>query len=207
MARLNFRQATIEMRSRLTGEGRRKDLIALANVAVDAATQRNRAAIGRDVGRKIIVDGKDGAPINSVKVGGTVVALFAVQEAAVDYAWETIAALSPVDMRETADNVVYRDSHEMLVNGVAAEGPPVTIGPDDVVTFVNLLSYARRIEKGWSRKQAPDGVYEAASAIIRARFGRLVKVKFGYGAFHGGDPKDRDQRYPYIELSPRRSRV
>lgn len=206
MARLTFRQASVQMRSRLTGEERRKELATLAKEAVSQVTMMNRAAIGYDVGRKIIVDGREGASIDSVKIGGTVVALFAVHEAAVDFAWETLAGLSPVDMRPDADDIVFRDRHLMLVNGVEVGPPPVKIEPDDVVTFVNLLPYARRLEKGWSKKQAPDGVYEVASAIIRARFGKLVTVKFGYGSFLGATAT-RDNRYPFIELSPKRSRI
>ena len=203
MARLTFRQAAVQMQSRLTGEQRQRELVALAHAAIGEATERNRAAIGRDVSRTIIVDGHEGAPVESVKIGGTVVALFAVHEAAIDFAWETLAMLSPVDMSDDADMTVYRDRHLLLVNGVEGDDPM----PGDTVTFVNLLSYARRIEKGWSKKQAPDGVYEVAVPIIRSRFGRLVNVKFGYGAFFGDDPGIRELRYPYIELSPKRSRI
>lgn len=205
MARLNFRQAAVQMQSRLTGDERQRELVALAHAAIDEATRVNTAAIGREVGRTIIVDGRQGAPVESVKIGGTVVALFAVHEAAVDFAWETLAGLSPVDQRPDADDIVYRDRHLMLVDGVEV-APPIKIEPDSVVTFVNLLAYARRIEKGWSKKQAPDGVYEVAVPIIRSRFGRLVNVKFGYGAFLGASAV-RENRYPYIELSPKRSRV
>lgn len=206
MARISFRQASVQMQSRLTGEARRKELAALAREAVDSATALNRAAIGHDVGRKIIVDGHEGASVESVKLGGTVVAIFAVHEAVVDFAWETLARLSPVDMRPDRDDIVYRDRHLLLVNGVEAGPPPVTIEPDDVVTFVNLLPYARRLEKGWSKRQAPDGIFEVASTIIRARFGKLVTVKFGYGAFFGATASGGN-RYPFIELSPKRGRI
>lgn len=206
MARLNFRQATVQMQSRLTGDARRKELATLARSVIDEATARNRAAIGHDVGRQIIVDGRRGASIESVKLGGTVAAVFATHEAVIDFAWETIAGLSPVDMRPDADDVVYRQRHLMLVNGEEAGAPPVTIGPDDIVVFVNLLPYARRLEKGWSKKQAPDGVFEVASTIIRARFGRLATIKFGYGSFVGATAA-ANSRYPFIEISPKRGRI
>lgn len=205
MARLNFRQASVQMRSRLMGEERRKELVALARETINQATALNRAAIGHDVGRTIIVDGRAGASVDSVKIGGTVVAIFAAHEAVVDFVWQTIVGLSPVDRRPNADDIVFKDRHRMLVNGVEAGEPPVTIGPDDVVVFVNLLPYARRIEKGWSRRQAPDGVFEAAAAIARARFGRVASIKFGYGSFFGAEA-GASSRYPFIEIAPRGAR-
>lgn len=206
MARLTFRQASVQMRSRLTGEDRRQELVALARETIGQATALNRMAIGRDVGRKVIVDGREGAAIEDVRGGGTVVALFAVHEAVIDFTWETLVGLSPVDTRPDADDIVYRQNHRLLVNGVEAPPPPVTIGVDDVVTFINVLPYARRIEKGWSKKQAPDGVYEVAASIVRARFGRIVNVKFGYGSFFGAEAT-RNNRYPFIELSPKRTKL
>ncbi|NIJ40346.1 hypothetical protein FHS78_000616 [Parvibaculum indicum] len=208
MARLkNFRAAVELTRSQLTGEARRQQLIDLSRRSIAEAEAMNRATIGYDVGKTVIVDGLRGGAIENVKPGGTVVALFAVHEAAIDFAWETIATMSPVDMRPDADNIVYRKNHLLMVNGEEVGPPPVKIEVDDVVTFVNLLPYARRLEKGWSKKQAPDGIYEVASKVIRARYGNVVQVKFGYGAFLGEDPRIRDNRYPYIELSPKRSRV
>src|SRR3546814_8595091 len=152
-----------------------------------------------DVARETIVDGRKGAPVESVRIGGAVVFLFAVQQAAVDFTLETLRRLSPVD-RVSPDSIVYRDHHVMLLNG-AESAPGAPIGPDDDVVFVNLLPYARRIEHGWSKLQAPAGVYESASEIVRARFGNIVTVKFSYGSFVGAH--DSDQRYPLIRLSPK----
>lgn len=204
MARLKPREAVVHLREQLTGEPRRRRLVALAYEAISEVEAINRAAIGHDVGYEVIVDGRPDAPIESVKPGGVVVALFAVHAAAIDFTWETLARLSPVDQSPNADNIVYRDNHLLLVNGEERE-PPVSVEPDDIVTFVNLLPYARRIEQGHSKKQAPDGVYEVATAIVKARFGNVVNVRFGYGSFLGATAS-RDTRYPFIELSPKRRR-
>jgi len=205
MVRLKPREAVVHLREQLTGEARRRRLVALSYEVIAEAAALNRAAIGHDVGYETIVDGRPGAPIDAVKPGGVVVALFAVHAAAIDFTWETLAGLSPVDENpKTIDNIVYRDRHLLLVNGEERE-PPVSVEPDDVVTFVNLLPYARRIEQGHSKKQAPDGVYEVGAAIVKARFGNIVNVRFGYGSFLGATAS-RDTRYPFIELSPKRRR-
>lgn len=204
MARLkSFQAAATLMNERLTGEPRRQELVRLAHETIADVTASNRAALGLDVDREIIVDGRHGAPIESVRTGGTVVALFAVHQAAIDFTWFTLARLSPVDRRADANDIVYRDNHRLLVNGEETHipdqpGAHVPIGPDDEVVFVNLLPYARRIERGWSKKQAPDGVYEAASAIVRARFGSIVTVTFTYGSFAGANG-----RFPMIRLAPK----
>lgn len=204
MARLkSFRAAVSLMNERLTGEPRRQELVRLANETIGQATAANRAALGQDVTRRIVVDGRAGAPVESVKAGGVVVALFAVHQAAIDFTWYTLATLSPVDRSADANDIVYRDNHRLLVNGREAElprpGASVPIEPDDEIVFVNLLPYARRIERGWSRTQAPDGVYESASEIVRARFGNIVDVRFTYGEFAGFKG-----RFPLIRLTPKR---
>lgn len=196
MARLKNMRAMVELTtSKLMGPERQKDLAALAQATIDEAARINRSAFGHDVSSRIIVDGRDNASVSSVKAGGMVVGLFAVHEAAVDFTWLTLAQLSPIDTGQ------YRGHHMLLVNGSEAGPPPVKIGVDDVVTFVNLEPYSRLIERGWSKRQAPDGVYEAASAIVRARFGNIVTVKFGYGAFFGASAGG-NSTYPYLQLSP-----
>lgn len=205
MARLkSFRAAVDLTRSQLTGEPRRQQLIRLARAAIDEAAAFNRAAIGHDIDRVVIVDGRRGVAIDAVRPGGTVVALFDVHTAAIDFTYETLLKLSPVDESEDADSIVYKDNHRLLVNGQEVGPPPVEIGVDDVVTFVNLLPYARRLERGYS-DQAPNGIYEVASAIVKARFGNIVDVRFSYGSFSGAGA-DAEQRYPMIRLSPKRAR-
>lgn len=198
MARLKNLRALVELTSsQLQGPERQKQLAALATATINQATNANRAALGIDVGRKIFVDGSENGAVQNVRPGGTVVAIFAVQEAAADFAWLTLAQLSPIKSGD------YREHHALLVNGTEAGPPPVAIQVDDVITFVNLLAYSRQIEHGWSKRQAPDGVYEAASVIVRARMGNIVDVKFGYAPFAGGKTMHGSANYPYLRLSPK----
>lgn len=205
MARLQSFRAQVDLaKSRLTGEYRRQALIQAAREAHAEASAINARALGHPVESVTIVDGRRGAPVESVKAGGVVVHLFAVHQAAIEFAFETLVSLSPVDTGH------YEESHIMLVNGEERE-PTAPVGVDDVVTLVNLVPYARRLEKGWS-DQAPNGIYEVASEIIRARFGNIVNVRFSYGFFagmaagkHRGTQAavNRASSYPMIQLSPK----
>lgn len=205
MARLQSFRAQVDLaKSRLTGEYRRQALIKAAKEAHAEAAAINVRALGHPVESVTIVDGRRGAPMESVKAGGVVVHLFAVHQAAIEFTAETLSRLSPWDTG------LYENSHLLLVNGEEVEWG-AAIGVDDVVTFVNLLPYARRLEQGWS-DQAPDGVYEVASEIVRARFGNIVTVRFSYGYFAGmaaGKNRgtkaaiNRASSYPMIQLSPK----
>lgn len=205
MARLQSFRAQVDLaKTSLTGEFRRKALIQAAREAHAEAAAINRRAIGRDVESVTIVDGRRDAPVEGVKAGGTVVHLFAVHKAAIDFAAETLSRLSPWDTG------LYENSHIMLINGEEVDWTS-DVGVDDVVTMVNLLPYARKLEQGWS-DQAPDGIYEVTSEIVRARFGNIVTVRFSYGYFVGREagpyrPTEagakRAASYPMIELSPK----
>ena len=215
MARLSAFRAQLDLaKSNLMGEARRRALIATAKQAFAEADAVNRSALGREVDSVVIVDGRRGAAIESVKAGGTVTKLYAVHQAAIDFTWETLLRLSPIDTSPNADNIVYKDNHSLLVNGTEVE-PGYEIQVDDVVTFVNLLPYARSIEHGHSKGQAPNGVYEVTSEIVRARFGNIVTVAFSYQYFAGREagrhiPTEAGARramsYPCITLSPKRRR-
>ncbi|OYD80941.1 hypothetical protein [Azospirillum brasilense] len=208
MARLQSFRAQVDLaKSRLLGEPRRQMLVQAAHEAHAEAAAINARALGHPVDSVTIVDGRRGAPVESVKAGGVVVHLFAVHQAAVEFTADTLARHSPIDTG------TYADSHRLLINGEQVEWGGI-FGVDDVVTFVNLLPYSRRLEQGWS-DQAPDGIYEVTSEIVRARFGNIVNVRFGYRHFVGHETgkhrsteagKQRASSYPFIELSPKGTR-
>lgn len=219
MARVTAFSRQVDIaKSQLVGEARRQALIAAARNAFDEAQRKNRAALGKDPTFETIVDGRRGATVESVRQGGTIVYLFAVGattlERAVDDTINLLHELSPVLTG------AYRSHHLFLVNGVerdagrevnATAGGAIRLEDSDAVTFVNLLPYSRKIEHGWSH-QAPNGVYEAAMASIRARYGSVLRVEFTYERFPGRGPRAavsgrsrsaqrRDDSFPTIRLS------
>lgn len=202
--------------SNLQGEARRQLMVATALAARDRALAQNAAALGYAPKFETIVDGARGRSEEQVRPGGTILYLFqvggALLEQAADATIAALLALSPVLTGR------YRDAHRFMVNGdersVPEGGEPIGLAETDVVSFVNLLPYARRIEKGWSG-QAPNGVYEAAAAIVRSRFGGVVNIRFSYDRYpgfgvgqarRGGRPSRhadvrRSELFPTITLS------
>ena len=204
--RLRSFAAQIDAAKKLTMQGpaRQKELSQLSQDSLQEGRAINRAAIGHDIADRTLVNGQP-ARAEDIKPGGVVVHLFAVHHAAIDFAYETLARLSPIDSGH------YKNSHQMLVNDVPVD-PPVEIGMDDVVTFVNPAAYARRLERGWS-DQAPDGIYEVATQIVRRRFGGIVTTAFRYVALSGGEVargkagNNPNIRYPALVIAPKGTRV
>jgi hypothetical protein len=206
--RLTAFHAAIDLaKSRVSGPARQQLLIDLAEQWRDKAAAINRRAVGHDVRCTTLVDGREGVPLSAVRANGIVVHLFAVHEAAVDFTFQELLRLSPVDESKRKDDIVFKDNHLLLVNRRAVE-PPLVLQPDDEVTFVNLLPYARMLERGHS-KQAPNGVYETVSRIVRGKYGGIVDVVFTYlpmidgVVVPGKAGHDPDIRYPSITLIPK----
>lgn len=211
-----FRQQVDIVKSQLTGEARRQLLIETAQQARAEAERINRSVLGYTPAHQTVVDGRQGAAETSVRPGGTIIYLFEVGAVslmtAVDEAAKMIVDLSPFDRG------AFRDSNMIMVNGVrvawSVEGLPDYLKPEDQVTLTNLQPYARRIERGWS-KQAPNGVYEVVYSAIKARYGRVLNISFGWDAYpghevgqarRGGKPekasdKRRAAAYPTIRFA------
>jgi hypothetical protein len=177
--------------SQLRGPARQALMVQAAKSAFGAAQAQNHAVLGHDAPFVQIVDGGHGAPLESVKAGGTIVYLFAVGavtlNTCVDVAIELILGLSPVKSGQ------FRDRNLFMVNGIetsadreinATAGGTIELRDTDVVSLTNLLPYARKIEKGESL-QAPNGVYEAVAAVLRARYGNLLNIRFSYEVYPG----------------------
>ncbi|WP_041795137.1 hypothetical protein [Pararhodospirillum photometricum] len=213
--RLHSFSTQIDAAKRLTlGPGRQQELVALCRWALTEGHKINRTAIGHDIAARTLVNGVQ-APIESVRSGGVVLHQFAVHQAAVDFAYETLKKLSPV---ETGN---YKSEHQMLVNGESVD-PSSQVGVDDIVIFVNSEPYTRRIEWGLSKKKAPNGVYfgktpsgssEAAYAVVRRRWGAVVTVAFQYIALFDGEivrGKEANApsiRYPALIIAPKGTRI
>lgn len=216
MPRINaFAQQVDIWNSNLQGEVRRQLLVDTAYAARDAALAQDRAILGREPPYVTVVDGRPGASESSVRPGGTIVYLFNVGgaslEKAVDAAYRLLLELSPVKTGQ------YQSHHIMLVNGqqaaVAAGAEALKLSDTDVVSFVNLLPYSRKIERGLS-SMAPDGVYETAQTALKATFGNLLNIGFSYDRYpgfgvgsarRGGRPTTksdtrRSEQYPTLTL-------
>jgi hypothetical protein len=153
----------------------RKEFASRATEIIDQVKSQNAKVLGRVPTHTISVDGREGAPISTVRIpGGVVFVEFELAFEAITWIGEMLRQHSPVKSGE------YRQSHVLLADGVAvAPGavPPIA----DKYVWVNVTPYARKIERGLSSK-APTGVYQAIATLAasKQKFGNIARIKFGY---------------------------
>jgi hypothetical protein len=126
------------------------------------------------------VDGRENAPLDSVRPGGQIRFVFPQIGSTLDWIWEQLVSRSPVGPERGQPH--YRDVHWLFVDGervdVPEGGESMQISGRSLARFVNPRPYARRLEQGWSL-QAPDGVYELVAMEAQRRFNGAV-IEFSY---------------------------
>lgn len=173
-------------------------LATVAREGIAEIRQQNSAAIGRDAPPQVFVDGREGAPLESVRPDGVIVANFNPLRAVLEWIGEQLLLESP---RLTGR---YQRSHIMLADGVEVPMDG-TIPQAEIYRFLNTQPYARKMEprtttisrrdrsgpigtrRRWSKTfrtgagqspQAPDGVYAAISAVAATRFGNIARIEY-----------------------------
>lgn len=157
----------------------RQSLIArVAREGIAEGDAVNRAALGASPPHTETVDGRQGAPLESVNPdNGIIVARWEFLNEVVAWVNEELRRVSPVRSGR------YRDSHVLLADGVEVE-PPATGIVAKEWGFVSTVPYARKIEPGIPpgraalSKQALKGVYLAVAADARQRFGNIAIIRF-----------------------------
>ncbi len=129
---------------------------------------------------KTIVDGREGASLDTVRFGGNIRFLFLDLGPVLDWIWEQLVARSPVGPERGQPH--YFQVHWLIVDGVwvdvPADAEAMRISAKAVCQFVNARPYAGKIERGLS-VQAPDGVYEIVAAEAQRRF-PSARIEFFY---------------------------
>lgn len=151
-----------------------------AQQVIDEAAAQNAKVLGRTPPYTVAVDGREGAPLNSVKVGGIIFAEFELAFEALDWIAQKLREFSPVGKPPKDPHPgLYKASHVLFADNEAVDDgavPPIA----SEYAFINIQPYARKIERGLS-SQRPEGVYQAvAQMAATSKFGNVVKVKFGY---------------------------
>jgi hypothetical protein len=182
-------------------------LAAFATEEIEAAKQQNKQVLGAVPPYEVFVDGREGAPLASVKPNGVIRAEFQLVNEALAWINTQLQIHSPVLTGQ------YAKSHELFADGVDIENPNAA-PPAEEYVFMNTQPYARKIEgyrglggiehRKPSSPQAPDGVYQAVAILAQRRFGNVVKISFSYrtaigGEIIGGKAGDRSElRNPAI---------
>lgn len=165
------------------------------------ARQTNRQILGRNPRLTITVDGREGAPLTSVRPDGVIVAEFELFNDVLVWIANQLELHSPVKSGR------YQRSHTVFADGIEIE-PTATVPAASEFVFINVVPYARKIERGVS-SQAPDGVYQAVAVLAQRRFGNVARISFSYrtamsGMIVGGRAGNRSsERNPAIVVRVR----
>jgi hypothetical protein len=198
------RDVQLMISQELSPAAQSKHFAELAGEQIEAARNINKQALGRVPPETITVDGRKGAPLESVKPNGVIIAEWDVFVEVLVWIADQLNKHSP--MRSGR----FRKNNTLFADGVETDvGQKLSQDVHEFV-FINTLPYARKIESG-SSSQAPDGVYQVVAVLARQRFGNAAKISFGYrtaiaGAFVGGRQGNRSsQRNPAIIVNLRGS--
>jgi hypothetical protein len=175
-------------REDLSPPARSKAVADFARGELVKAQQANARALGRVPHHETFVDGRHGAPLETVKPnGGRIVFEFELIDDALRWIACMLVERSPVRSGE------YVRGHRLFADGIeVAVSATGVVPPAEVYTFTNLVPYARKIEVGKTAAgrdfviQVPNRIYERTAKDAKARFGNFMKIAFGYRAPIGG---------------------
>lgn len=171
----------------LVGEALKRRHVEVAKEKLKEEQGKQARAFGAPLPYLQAVDGVAGAALDQVKAAGIIRFDFSVLREVVVAAEEALFRLSPWASKTARRHnwPHYRDTHLLFVDGVETREVPERIPPASEIIFINALPYSRRIELGWSRTQAPDGVYDVAERELRRRWGRIARIDSTFRGISG----------------------
>jgi hypothetical protein len=186
----------------LSPKARSQQFAGLAQQQLDQADSTNRQVLGRIPRSKTWVDGRQDAPLESVKpAGGIIVREYDLVIDALIFISEELKRESPIGKADKRPGHpgLYKASHTLFADGTEVEiGTGIPEASQYV--FLSAVPYARKVERWFV-------VYENTAAKAAARFGNIAKVYFSWrapydGALVGGAKGNRSGgRYPAIIVS------
>jgi hypothetical protein len=158
-------------------------LAAFARQEIAAADEQNARSNGRKIPHTVYVDGREGAPLTSVKPNGMIVAEWEFGEEIVAWCYKELRAYAPVLSGE------YRDSITIFADDIAVATPADARGAEEVV-LVATVPYARKLEgvsgSKYMSNDAPDGIFQVVAGLAKKRFGNQAKIYYTFRSVHGG---------------------
>ncbi|WP_025319147.1 hypothetical protein [Granulibacter bethesdensis] len=166
--------------ARIATAMRRNVTLALNGAASTQAMQDRVAAYARDRLAELrrdghpepyrtYVDGREGVPLEQVRIGGgTIAFLFSYLAEATSWAVDQMRKRSPVLTG------AYRDAWIIAVNGVPLRGSVADIPPDAEVIIVNTQPYHRKIDMGAQITRTPPRIVESVRQSVLRRYPNLL---------------------------------
>lgn len=186
---------------RLSFKTRQERAAAFARQEIAEADEINKRALGSVPPKTITVDGRNGAPLNSVNPDrGIIIAEWTMAGQVVEWIAQTLRDRSPViSGRYKNHHILFADGSEVS----SADDPPAA----HEYIFLNPVPYSRKIEIGKTKAgrdfviQVPNRIYERTATDAQRRFGNIAKIRFTYQSAVGG--KNSADRVPAIVVTTR----
>jgi hypothetical protein len=128
---------------------------------------------------RTLIDGRQGAPLDSVRNGGNIRFQFLDMGPALDAIWERLVRGSPLGPERGLPH--YFQVHWLIVDGAWVDVIDTEIKPvraQSMCQFVNARPYARKLEFGYSL-QAPDGIYELVALWAKREY-PVLDIEFSF---------------------------
>jgi hypothetical protein len=177
-------------------------LASAAKVELAKAQASNAKVLGYVPKHATYVDQRPGAAEETVRPNGVIVYEFELAEQIVPAVLTMLRAHSPVLTG------AYQRSHVVFADGVEVDPDAVPLTAKEIA-ILNVQPYARKIERGFSKK-APDGVYQVVATLIGKRFDNIALIRFSYRspmvltkAGRVSAKAERASRVPAIIIVPR----
>jgi hypothetical protein len=166
----------------LSPAGRSKALATVARESLVEADAINTRALGYTPPHTTTVDGASSENLDAVRPDGVISFDFAIglQAEIIKWILATLKARSPVLTER------YQKSHFLYADGEEVDSPDGIEAAEWAI--VSTVPYARKIERGLSRK-APNGVYDGAdgvAAMAKARYSNIARIRFTFMSPIGG---------------------
>lgn len=158
---------------------RRAAAAQFAREGIDDAERVNQKAFGRVPQHTVTVDGRQGAPLETVNPDrGEIIVEFEIVSDLIKTIADMLAQRSPVVSGE------YRRGHKLLADGKEVSFDSIPQAEEYV--FINVVPYARKIEVGKTKAgrafviQVANRIYERTARDVRSKLGNSADIRFEY---------------------------
>lgn len=163
----------------LSREAAQKRIAVMAREEIAEGDEINRRALGSVPPRTITVDGRNGAPLESVNPHrGVIVVEWSLIGDVLQWIFATLRARSP------RVSGAYLKGHKLYAGGAECnpQRPPLA----SEYTFQNVVPYVRKIEVGKTKAgrdfviQVDNRIYQRTADDAKAKFGNVAKISLKY---------------------------
>lgn len=170
----------------LSVEAAQKRIAVIARQEIAEGDEINRRALGSVPPRTITVDGREGAPLESVRPHrGTIIIEWSLVGDVLQWIFATLRARSP------RVSGAYLKGHKLYADGVECDPTRPPLAKE--YTFLNLVPYSRKIEIGKTQAGRPfviqveNRIYQRTADDAKARFGNVAKIRSTFQSTVGGN--------------------